>query len=213
MLTPEQIKSVKNQLLAHIDRGFPKNKKEYAKKQIENMGAEELGEFLKKNNLAYSKGASEGTECIFCSIISGQIPSYKVAENKDAVAVLEINPLSRGHVIVIPRKHIDSGSEGELPAGVIKLADDISKRIKLKLKPEDVVIKSSNAFGHEILNILPLYKEDLRKEKNERYSASEEELLSLQKLLSKKARARKGSTKPKAVWIKESKMILPRRIP
>ena len=211
MLTPEQIKNVKEQLLSHIDKGFPDDKKEYARKQIEGMSADELEEFLGRNNLSYSKG--KGGQCVFCSIVSEQIPSYKIAENKDAIAVLEINPLSRGHVIVIPRKHLDSGAGERLPTGVMKLAEEISKRIKSKLKPEDVAIKSSNAFGHEILNVLPLYKEDLGKEKNERYSASEEELLSLQKLLSKKTRAKKVP-KPKTSSIKtDTKMILPRRIP
>lgn len=209
MLTKEQVKKVKDQLLAHVEEGFPEDKKEYAKKQIAAMGVEELEEFLKNNNLTYS---SKGGQCIFCSIISDQIPSYKIAENKDAVAVLEINPLARGHVIIIPKKHIDSSSGEKLPTDVRKLAEEIAKRIKSKLKPEDVVIKSSNAFGHEVLNVLPLYKEDVDKEKNERYIASEEELLSLQKLLSKKASMKRIS--PKSISIKKSpNMILPRRIP
>lgn len=217
MLTPEQVKKVKEQLLAHIEKGFPADKQSYAMKQIEAMGAGELEEFLKKNNLAYSKDAS-GTECIFCSIVSGKIPSYKIAENKNAIAVLEINPLSRGHVIVIPRTHADSSSGEKLPADAMNLAEEISRRIKSELKPEEVVIKSSNAFGHEILNVIPLYKENLNPEKaGERYSASEEELLSLQKLLSEKEKQKKPrAAKPRTKKIpkkKSEKMILPRRIP
>lgn len=214
MLTPEQAKNIKEQLLAHVEKGFPEDKKDYARKQIESMDAEQIEEFLKKNQLAVSQGA-EGAEgkCIFCSIVSGELPSYKIAENSDAIAVLEINPLTRGHVLVIPREHIDSAAGGKLPAGVKKLADEIATRIKEKLKPEDVVIKSSNAFGHEILNVLPLYKEDLSKEKNERYSASQEELLSLEKLLKESPKPKKTTAKPKTKKISRKKMILPRRIP
>lgn len=45
---------------------------------------------------------------IFSKIISGEIPSYKVAESNDYLAFLDINPLTRGHVLVIPKKETDS---------------------------------------------------------------------------------------------------------
>lgn len=45
------------------------------------------------------------TECIFCKIVRGEIPSYKVYEDKDFLAFLDINPQSPGHTQVIPKKH------------------------------------------------------------------------------------------------------------
>ncbi len=44
---------------------------------------------------------------IFSKIVSGEIPSYKVAESNDYLAFLDINPLTRGHVLVIPKKETD----------------------------------------------------------------------------------------------------------
>jgi histidine triad (HIT) family protein len=44
---------------------------------------------------------------IFTKIISGEIPSYKVAENDDFLAFLDISPLRKGHVLVIPKKETD----------------------------------------------------------------------------------------------------------
>lgn len=44
-------------------------------------------------------------DCIFCKISSGEIPSYTVFENKNFKAFLDIWPLNRGHVLVIPKKH------------------------------------------------------------------------------------------------------------
>lgn len=44
---------------------------------------------------------------IFSRIISGEIPSYKIAENEDCIAILDINPLVTGHVLVIPKKETD----------------------------------------------------------------------------------------------------------
>lgn len=44
-------------------------------------------------------------QCIFCKIISGQIPSSKIYEDDNVLAILDINPASEGHVILLPKKH------------------------------------------------------------------------------------------------------------
>jgi histidine triad (HIT) family protein len=44
-------------------------------------------------------------DCIFCKIINGEIPSYKVYEDDNFLAFLDINPQSPGHVQVVPKKH------------------------------------------------------------------------------------------------------------
>ena len=49
---------------------------------------------------------SNSNQSPFRLIVSGEIPSYKIDENKDALAVLEINPVSKGHVILIPKKNV-----------------------------------------------------------------------------------------------------------
>jgi histidine triad (HIT) family protein len=45
--------------------------------------------------------------CIFCKIIKGEIPCAKVYEDKDFLAFLDINPVTSGHTLVIPKKHIE----------------------------------------------------------------------------------------------------------
>ena len=44
-------------------------------------------------------------DCIFCKIINGEIPSYKIYEDDNFFAFLDINPLNLGHTLVIPKKH------------------------------------------------------------------------------------------------------------
>ena len=44
---------------------------------------------------------------IFTKIVKGEIPSYKVAENENFYAFLDINPLTKGHTLVIPKKEVD----------------------------------------------------------------------------------------------------------
>jgi len=46
-------------------------------------------------------------DCIFCKIINGQIPSHKVYEDEKFVAVLDANPIINGHILIIPKKHIE----------------------------------------------------------------------------------------------------------
>lgn len=51
--------------------------------------------------------AAEQTECIFCKIITGQIPCYKVFENQSVLAFLDIGPISEGHTLLMPKIHYE----------------------------------------------------------------------------------------------------------
>ena len=44
--------------------------------------------------------------CIFCKIVAGEIPCTKIAENEDFLAFLSIEPVSKGHTLIIPKEHI-----------------------------------------------------------------------------------------------------------
>lgn len=51
------------------------------------------------------------SDCIFCKIIKGDIPSYKVYEDEKTFAFLDINPINTGHALVIPKNHVRKISE------------------------------------------------------------------------------------------------------
>tara|TARA_Y100000589_G_scaffold288492_1_gene289934 strand:+ start:86 stop:478 length:393 start_codon:yes stop_codon:yes gene_type:complete len=69
---------------------------------------------------------------IFTKIIRGEIPCYKVAETEDCIAFLDILPLAKGHVLVIPKKEVDNyfDLDEELFQKVNSLAKKISHAIK-----------------------------------------------------------------------------------
>lgn len=218
MLDKEQIVEVKKQLLQQISSTFPEDKKESAIKQVESMDGEQLEQFLVQNNLIRSEGqAPQGEQkCIFCSIIFGETPSYKLDENKSAIAILEINPASKGHVLIIPKEHITSGDK--LPAQAFSLSRKIARKLKSKLKPQEVSINSTNIMGHEIVNVIPIYEG--QPPTQERKKADEAELQELQKLLQVKPRKPrapssrvKKSPAPKKSSPKKEKLWLPVRIP
>ncbi len=215
MLTREQADNIKKQLVRQIESSFPEDRKEFAISQIETMGSEQLEEFLVRNNLLKKQDVSQPVsgQCVFCSIVFGDINSYKIAENSKAIAVLEINPISRGHIIIIPKEHIQS--KKDLPKEVHTLAKKVSSLIKSRLKPASIKIESSNILGHEIINVVPFYnnKEDY----GTRKSASEEELSELQEIFKGKQEIikplvkRKGSKKMIKDFVE--KIWLPKRIP
>ena len=48
---------------------------------------------------------SDVADCIFCKIIKGEIPSFKLYEDQDTYSFMDINPASEGHLLVIPKEH------------------------------------------------------------------------------------------------------------
>jgi len=77
-------------------------------------------------------------ECIFCKIIDGEIPAVKVLDEELVLAFMDINPSTRGHMLVVPKKHAENIfeiSEGDLTA-VITAVKRCSEAVKEALKAE-----------------------------------------------------------------------------
>ncbi|PAV17306.1 HIT [Pyrrhoderma noxium] len=74
--------------------------------------------------------------CVFCKIISGKAPAYKIYETEQVIAILDIQPLRKGHVLVIPKDHHSYVSElpeevaGALGKAVSKVAKAISQALE-----------------------------------------------------------------------------------
>ncbi len=76
-------------------------------------------------------------DCIFCRIVSGEIPSTKVYENDDILAFRDLQPQAPFHVLIIPKEHIASaaditGENSALVAAVFEAAAEIAKQEKLE---------------------------------------------------------------------------------
>ena len=206
MISREQVEKIKEGIVGQIESSFPEEKKAAAKEEILSMTDEEIEEFIEKNSLGGSN-PEKGQKCIFCSISEGETESVSIGEIPEAVAVLEINPMSDAHSIVIPKKHVSS--KNEISKKILDFADKISKKLKSKFKAKEVSISFSNVFGHEIINLIPIYGNEKPSEKK---AAKKEDLLEIQKKFLEKKE--KVISKPKAKEIKNSeKLWLPRRIP
>lgn len=76
-------------------------------------------------------------DCLFCKIVNGEIPSTKVYEDDYLYAFNDINPQAPVHVLIIPKKHIDSAADitvenADLVAKVFVAAAKIAKELKLE---------------------------------------------------------------------------------
>ena len=70
-------------------------------------------------------------DCIFCKIIAGEIPSYKIYEDRDSLAFLDITPINPGHTLVVPKAHYENllVAPDELAGQLIKVIKKISPAI------------------------------------------------------------------------------------
>ncbi len=123
---------------------------------------------------------------IFSRIINGEIPCYKVAENDKFFAFLDINPLVKGHTLVIPKKEVDyifDIEDNDLGEMMI-----FAKQIANKIKDVIPCVKVGVAViglevPHAHIHLVPMQKEGDLDFKRPKLQLSQEEFIELQKKL------------------------------
>lgn len=110
----------------------------------------------------------KNNDCIFCKIVSGEIPSFKVYEDENTFAFLNINPSSNGHTLVIPKNHaenimtIESADFSHLMETVRLLSSKIEKAVSAN--GINININNREAAGqsvfHSHVHIIPRYVDD-----------------------------------------------------
>lgn len=85
-------------------------------------------------------------DCIFCKIIAGEIPCFKVFEDEKVLAFADINPISEGHTLIIPKGHYENLweiPENELLA-VQRASKAVAAAIRTALSPEGIACLQLN---------------------------------------------------------------------
>jgi histidine triad (HIT) family protein len=111
---------------------------------------------------------SKDENCIFCKIIKGEIPAKKVYEDEKVLAFLDVNPVSRGHTLIIPKKHFENifDIEEESLKEIINASKKISIFLKEKLNADGVNLlhasgkDAQQSVFHFHLHVVPRYKGD-----------------------------------------------------
>jgi len=98
---------------------------------------------------------------IFSRIVEGEIPSYKIAESEDYYAFLDINPLARGHALVIPKKEVDYifDIENELYKELFTFAKKVGKAIESVIPCKRIgIIVFGLDVPHAHIHLIPINK-------------------------------------------------------
>jgi histidine triad (HIT) family protein len=111
---------------------------------------------------------STDPNCIFCKIVAGDIPCFKLVEDTDTLAFMDINPVHDGHALVIPTAHYPTVFEiaPEAFAATARTASRIAKAVNAALKPDGLNLVQSNgpgaaqSVGHFHLHVLPRWLGD-----------------------------------------------------
>lgn len=115
---------------------------------------------------------------IFSRIVAGEIPSYKIAEDENYYAFLDINPLAEGHTLVIPKKETDYlfDIEADELGGLMKFAQRVAKGLKAAIPCQRVgVAVLGFDVPHAHIHLVPLQSEAQMNFKNERVKLTKEQ--------------------------------------
>ena len=108
------------------------------------------------------------SDCIFCKIANGEIPSNTIYEDDDFRVILDLGPATKGHALVLPKKHYADLFEipEETVAGAVKVAKKVAGIMKEKLGCDGLNLVQNNGetagqtVMHFHLHIIPRYKDD-----------------------------------------------------
>ena len=107
-------------------------------------------------------------DCVYCKIINGELPCYKVYEDDTIISFLDINPVSCGHTLVVPKEHtLDFNS---IPSNTLNhlmsKAKGIANLLVDRLDADGFTLVQNNGCCQEVkhfhLHIIPKYKKDIK---------------------------------------------------
>ncbi len=107
-------------------------------------------------------------ECILCRIVKGEVPCFKLFEDADTLAFMDINPVHDGHCLIIPKAHYPTVFEiaPEAFAAASRTAIKLAKAVNAAVKPDGLNLIQSNgegaaqSVGHFHLHVLPRRMDD-----------------------------------------------------
>ena len=103
---------------------------------------------------------------IFCHVLKGDIPSYTIYEDEIVKVILDINPVSNGHMLIIPKTHYVNlmDIDASVLSHIMNTSKDLYKKDKDKLNMDGLSITQNNDYGQEVkhyhLHLIPRYEND-----------------------------------------------------
>ena len=106
--------------------------------------------------------------CIFCKIVRGEIPCFKILEDDRVLSFADVNPINTGHTLIIPKRHAENIWEidGEDLAAIHRASLKIAKAMKTSLNPDGIAFLQLNGRAvnqivmHYHLHLIPRRSSD-----------------------------------------------------
>jgi len=96
------------------------------------------------------------SDCIFCKIVAGELPSYKIYEDEKYLAFLDISQISNGHMLLIPKVHVGYVWDINDGGAYFKLAQKLAKHIQKVSGRESVMsVSIGEMISHAHLHLVP----------------------------------------------------------
>jgi len=91
-------------------------------------------------------------DCLFCAIVAGSVPAFKVFDGPDGVAFLDIRPVFKGHVLVVPRDHIVTLPDlpAELLSGYFALVQRLAEAVPRALGAQGTFVAINNVVSQSV---------------------------------------------------------------
>ncbi|HEU0100910.1 MAG TPA: HIT family protein [Mycobacteriales bacterium] len=107
-------------------------------------------------------------DCLFCSVVRGDLPSHVVLEDDLSVAFLDTSPAARGHTLVVPRTHAEDlwDIDAQTAAAVMRTAHATAGLLRERLAPDGLTLRQNNGeasgqrVAHLHLHLVPRWHGD-----------------------------------------------------
>ncbi len=105
-------------------------------------------------------------DCLFCKIINGEVPSYTIYEDEFVKCFLDIDPISTGHILIVPKKHFTDIHDIDTTylTKILETAKKISSLLEEKYHPNGIRLLQNNGSIQDIkhfhLHVFPSYTDD-----------------------------------------------------
>ena len=107
-------------------------------------------------------------DCVFCKIAAGQLPCTKVYEDADTIAFMDISPIVKGHVLVVPKKHYETLPDAPATtlAQLITVVQRVAKAQSVALKADGINVTQANGkpagqvVPHLHFHVIPRFNND-----------------------------------------------------
>jgi histidine triad (HIT) family protein len=91
-------------------------------------------------------------DCLFCGIVAGTVPAFRVVDRPEGVGFLDIRPVFKGHVLIVPRPHVDHlvSLPAELLPGFFALVQEVAAAVPAALESQGTFVAMNNVVSQSV---------------------------------------------------------------